>query len=271
MPLKRNGGIDAYSGLVRAYEELFPVHPGTVGYLARAGLANRARVLDVGCASGAHPRAFAAAGYRVVGIDPSEAMIEAARASAAGAPTDCKPESGPSSGPKGRPEAPRFETAGMLDLERLYPTGTWDAVTCLGNTLPHLRDEAEAEEFLRQARSVLVPGGFLVLQFLNYRRILAERPERLPRLEAGAWVFERSYRYGDGFVEFLTRLMDRSGRTLSEGRTRLLPIFPESVADLAEGRGFRTAALESGWAGEPFDPVSSNLVLFRFTSSDQTG
>ena len=133
---------DAYSGLARAYEELFPVHPGTVSYLARAGLTPRGRVLDVGCASGAHPRAFADAGYRVEGIDPSEAMIEAARESVTRTPASGVSKSGP--------EAPRFETAGMLDLERLYPAPIWDAVTCLGNTLPHLLDEAEVEEFLRQ-------------------------------------------------------------------------------------------------------------------------
>lgn len=258
---------DAYSGLARAYDELFPVQPGTVGYLVRAGLAPGARVLDVGCASGAHPRAFAAAGYRAAGIDPSEAMIEAALSAAVRSSEVRTPEK---DGTIPGPEAPRFETAGMLDLERLFPPASWDAITCLGNTLPHLRDEAEVGEFLRQARSALVPGGFLVLQFLNYRRILAERPDRLPRLEAGARVFERQYRYGDGFVEFETRLLDRSGRTLSEGRTRLLPILPERVAELAEGRGFRTDALESGWDGEPFDPVSSNLALFRFTSSDPT-
>ncbi len=244
---------DAYSGLARAYEELFPVHPGTVGYLARAGLAPGGRILDVGCASGAHPRAFAAAGYRASGIDPSEAMIEAARASALRPPAD------------DGTEAPRFETAGMLDLDRLFPAEAWDAVTCLGNTLPHLRDEAEVDGFLRQARAALAPEGFLVLQFLNYRRILAARPDRLPLLETPDWVFERSYRYGNGFVEFETRLSDRTGRTLSEGRTRLLPILPERVADLAEVRGFRTAALESGWDGEPYEPETSTLAVLRFS------
>mgnify|MGYP001164651144 CR=1 FL=1 len=246
---------DAYSGLARAYEALFPVHPGTVAYLSRAGLGPGGRILDVGCASGAHPRAFAAAGFRAEGIDPSEAMIEAARAASA-------------PGPHPGTEIPSYRRAGMLDLDRLCPPASRDAVTCLGNTLPHLRDEGEVEDFLGQARTVLVPGGFLVLQFLNYRRILAERPDRLPRLEAGAWMFERSYRYGNGYVEFDTRLSDRAGRVLSEGSVRLLPLTADRVADRAERRGFRVAALESGWDGEPFDPDSSPLVLLRFASYD---
>ena len=242
---------DAYSGLIRAYDELFPVHPGTVAYLSRAGLAPGGRVLDIGCASGAHPRAFAAAGYSAEGIDPSEAMIRAARDGAVG------PGSNDSS-------KPNFKIAGMLDLTRLYPPASWDAVTCLGNTLPHLRNQNEVEEFLRQSRTVLAPGGFLILQFLNYRRILAERPKNLPRLETPNWIFERSYRYGDGYVRFDTRLSDRTGRTVSEGTARLIPIHVEPLVELAEHEGFRTAALESGWEGEPFDPVSSTLVLIRF-------
>ena len=263
MPVKRIGVGDAYSGLTRAYDELFPVHPGTVGYLLRSGLVRGGRILDVGCAAGAHPWAFAAAGLRTAGIDPSGAMIEAARAAIA--------RGSARGGCKVGPGAPRFKTAGMLDLERLFPTATWDAVTCLGNTLPHLRDEGEVEEFLRQTRRVLAPGGFLVVQLLNYRRILAERPESLPRLETASWVFERAYLYGEDSLEFLTRLSDRAGRIVSEGRARLLPIFASVVADLAERRGFRTAALESGWDGEPFDPVSSPLALLRFVSPNPTG
>lgn len=243
---------DAYSGLTRAYDELFPVNPRTIAYLGRAGLAPGARILDVGCASGAHPRAFAAAGYAAEGIDPSEAMIRAAREAAAG-----------SAG--GGAGAPSFKIAGMLDLARLYPGGSWDAVTCLGNTLPHLRGPAEAAEFLSQVRAVLSPGGFLVLQFLNYRKILAEKPSNLPRLETRDWIFERSYRYGRGYVEFDTRLSDREGRILSEGTVRLSPLRFETVVELAESWSFRAAALEAGWDGEPFDPDSSTLAVLRLS------
>ncbi len=77
------------------------------------------RVLDAACGTGMHAVALAKLGFQMTGADLSGGMIERARANAA--------EAG---------EAVRFKTAGFGHTRPLAQY--FDAILCLGNTLPHL-------------------------------------------------------------------------------------------------------------------------------------
>ena len=68
----------------------------------------------------------------------------------------------------------RFLVAGFGEHRRLAP-GPFDAVTCLGNSLPHVTDDAALDAALADFRAVLRPGGLLVIQNNNYDAILDNR------------------------------------------------------------------------------------------------
>lgn len=117
------------------------------------------RVLDLGSGTGEHSRHIAAAGFDVVGIEASEAMIDKARDTPL--PADL-----------------RFVSGDIADVATLVdaPAG---AAICLGNTLPHLADDAMARLADGLSR-VLLPGAPFVAQILNYERILARHVRHLP-------------------------------------------------------------------------------------------
>lgn len=75
-----------FSALASDYARFRPEYPDeVVAACARyAALAPGARVADIGCGTGIAARRFAAHGYRVVGVDPSEPMLAQARASGGG-------------------------------------------------------------------------------------------------------------------------------------------------------------------------------------------
>ena len=89
------------------------------------------RVLDAACGTGHHAIALARRGYHAVGADLSAAMIEQARRNAAAAGVEA-----------------RFAVAGFGGLAALGET--FDAVLCLGNSLPHLLTEKALAEALSQ-------------------------------------------------------------------------------------------------------------------------
>ena len=115
------------------------------------------QAVDMGCGSGVHTFALSGLGVNVHGVDLSEAMLERARMHAVelGLPA-------------------QFLTG---DMRTAQPVGVHgcDAVLCLGNTLPHLEDEEDLISTLASWRTMLRPGGVLLLQTVNYDRVLRDR------------------------------------------------------------------------------------------------
>ena len=106
------------------------------------------RVLDAACGSGGHVLWLARQGYEVTGADVSPVMIALARQKAA-------------ADGLGVPFV-------VSDLANLQTATIYDAVLCLGNSLPHLLTQDDLVAALRGMAGVLRTGGALVLQNLNY-------------------------------------------------------------------------------------------------------
>ena len=131
-------------------------------------------MLDLGCGSGEHTAWFAQQGARAVGLDSSEAMIESAKEHEA------------------RGDG-RFVLGDALHPRDALPAErAFGLALCLGNMLPHVREDAELSAFVRGLRAMLLPGGKLLLQILNYARLLADDVAILPvNVRAGETDDER--------------------------------------------------------------------------------
>jgi len=115
-------------------------------------------VLDVACGGGHHAIALAREGYTVAGADLSQEMIALAQHNARQAGVSV-----------------RFEAAGFADLDQFAPQH-FDAVLCLGNSLPHVLTGEDQLAALRAMYDRLHGGGVLILQNLNYDSRWKNRP-----------------------------------------------------------------------------------------------
>jgi SAM-dependent methyltransferase len=220
------------------------------------------RVLEVGCGPGQHARALAEAGFEVVAVDRSPAMLESATEEPV-------------------PDGLRFVLGDMTAVDRLVE-GRFGAALCLGNSLPHLAEEGELERFAAALAAVLDPGAPLLLQVLNYDRIHDRRVRALPVNVRPPGEGESGAEGSAGELVFL-RVMD----PLPDGRVRFFPTTlelrpgadpPMVVKHSREVllRGWRRAELEAalagaglpaeralgGFDGRPFDAAESqDLVL----------
>lgn len=248
--------MELYSSIHRWYDEIFPVDPGTVRFLA--GLAGPGEaVLDLACGTGGHALELARLGHPVTGLDLDGGMIARARekaaAQAGGAPA-------------------RFLAGDMREVERLCP-GPYGLVFCVGNSLVHLADEGEVGRFLESCRRVLRPGGRLAVQILHYDRILRLRVTELPELRSasGAVRFTRRYERGPApqpgrgaeRLWFITELAVREGEEVRRvpGRVPLLALPAATLGALAEGAGFRDVRLFGDFQGGALAADSFLTVL----------
>ena len=135
------------------------------------------RVLDAACGSGGHALWLARQGYAVAGADVSPVMIALARQKTEaaglavpfavadlGALAANLPPPPPSLPGKEELNAPPLAGEGLGERWG----SAYDAVLCLGNSLPHLLTQDDLVAALRGMAGVLRSGGMLVLQNLNY-------------------------------------------------------------------------------------------------------
>jgi len=225
-------------------------------------------VLDAACGSGGHALALARWGYEVAGVDASPVMVEMARRKAAEAGLDLPfavADLGSLALLAGG-EAREGDSAGVL---RLAP---YDAVLCLGNSLPHLLAQADLVEALSGMGALLKPGGLLVLQNLNYDlrwqkqpRWFAAQGGELDGREVLVWRFA-DYDIPTGRISFHIALFTRqeSGWQVAVHTTPHRPLFQSDLdAALAEAGFDQPAAYaRMAWPPEAYDRnASGDLVV----------
>jgi SAM-dependent methyltransferase len=244
--------MDFYESISAYYDHIFPVDAQAVRFLAARARAG-SRVLDLACGTGGHAVELARLGHRVTGVDLDAAMIRLAQAKAAAA----------MAGGKG---GPHFQVLDMREAGKSLPAG-YGLVYCVGNSLVHLESEQAIGEALADWRGLLEPGGNLVVQILNYDRIVARHVVELPTLvsENPPLRFVRRYDHsaGDRVVQFRTELTVREAggeRTVSN-TVPLCIVSKEALERLAREAGFRHLEVFGGFGGEPLGPDSLPLIL----------
>jgi glycine/sarcosine N-methyltransferase len=207
-------------------------------------------VLDVACGTGQHAIALARAGYRVLGVDVSPEMIARARENARAAGVEA-----------------RFAVRGFGELAGLGER--FDALLCLGNSLPHLTHPAALAAGLADFYGVLADGGGAILQQRNFDRVLARQERYMPpqsaRRGADEWLFVRFYDFDGADLRFnMLRLHRRDGEPW-EWRAEATPLRAWRAEELRRAlveAGFREPEARGNLAGELYDPATSgDLVL----------
>ena len=205
-----------------------------------------ASALDAGSGSGFHSVLLAQLGVRVTAVDLSNVMLGALARHAA---------------TKGL--SVRVLQASFRDLPSRFHEVV-DGVFCMGNALAHLLDSRELEAALTAFRKVIRPGGSLVLQILNYDRILAERQRIQSVREAGGATFVRFYDYHNDHLVFnVVKLEHREAGV--EQHALAIPLKPWTSNELTHAlvrAGFQEVELFGSIALEQFASASSkDLVI----------
>jgi glycine/sarcosine N-methyltransferase len=251
--------VDFYDALAPMFDVMtdWEARLAAEGPFLRAELegAGARRVLDAACGSGGHALALTSWGFEAAGADVSRGMIELARHKVA----------------ERRLEVP-FTVTGLDDLSAHYPAGAFDAVLCLGNSLPHLLTQAALVAALDGIAGVLRPGGLVITQALNYDlrwvkqpRFFAAQGGSFEGQEVLVWRFA-DYDVPAGRILFNLALFRKAaaGWNVQVHTTPHRPIMQDDMLAGLAAAGFRDPRSYGmmAWPAPPFDPdASGDLVM----------
>ncbi len=227
------------------YDTVNPFAADTEFYLRLASESSAASIVDVGCGTGLLTCELAERGHRMVGVDPSGAMLDVARHRPGG-------------------EKVRWIEG---DARRLGGVGA-DLVVMTGHVSQIIRDDEGWSATLSAIHGALRPGGRVVFESRNpnARPWTAWNPQDSRRRvedavhgEIETWIqgvevdgdlvrFENRYLFAESGEELVS-----TGELRFRGREEL----GRSLADA----GFSVEDVFGDWDGRPADAESSELIF----------
>ena len=235
-----------YTDISLVYDDLFPVSPEQRALFVSLMDDGGARtVVDCGCGTGSQLQPFAVAGLSCFGFDLDPSLVAIARRKLAAYPKT------------------RIEMGSFADLSALVSLPS-DLLMCLGNSLVHVPQD-EASRFFADAAKALSGSGTLLLQILNYERLLREEVTELPMLRAseGSVEFRRRYEWeGDRKVFFRTslRFAGADEPRIARNEIPLYPVYPEELWKMLGDAGFGDIRFYGDFARSEFSHDSEALV-----------
>jgi glycine/sarcosine N-methyltransferase len=208
-------------------------------------------VLDCACASGRHAIAFAKLGFAVVGSDISLPMLELAQRNAKQAKLDLD-----------------FVYADFKKLSKYIPC-QFDAVICVGNSLVQLKDEKEVLTTIREMRNVLNPKGILIIQILNFKKMMKQNisamPLRTAKVDGKEILYLRLYQFPNkrqAQVEVITLAKQQGVWEMNQYTTAMIALIKPQLQKLLRSTGFRNLHFYGDFKFAPFtEQTSTDLII----------
>lgn len=229
-----------YDELSKYYKYVFPLSPVTLKFL-KSNLRLDGKILDLACGSGEYTLGLAADGVNITGLDLDEEMIKKAKEKASLENLSSN-----------------FITGNMLNLKDYFHRGELSSVFCIGNSLVHLNSLDEISSLLSSINELLSANGRLVIQIINYHRILEKHISYLPTIknETAKIEFIRNYINNGDKITFNTILKTPDNGDFVNN-IDLLPLRPYDLISMLKSAGFNVIATYGNFKGDEFQPLNS--------------
>ncbi len=204
------------------------------------GLRGSERILDVGCGKGRHAQWLIQQGFQVVGIDLIEENIRAAQR--------------------------RFGHRASFfvhDMRRTFYVNYFDAVFNFFTSFGYSASDRENGWVIRNMAMALTAGGWLVIDFLNPRKVLAELvPEETKHIQGVHYLIRRTVKAGNGVPVLVKNItIDDHGKWLHyQERVKLYE--PEHFQTWFAQCRLRLHSLYGDYQMTPFDRDCASRLIF---------
>jgi len=200
-------------------------------------------IVEFGCGTGRVATGLSQMGYNVTGVDISRDMLREARKKAAGLNNK-----------------PNFIKA---DIIKVNLRNKFDMLLCLGNTVPLIFKLPDARRLFRNIARHLRPGGTLIIQQLNYDKILKEKPRTFAIDTVENHLRIKQYNYKRNLVNFTVTIVDHSRVPPKIARThsRLRPWKKADLISELKKAGFGGLHAYGDYSKTRYGGKSKDLIV----------
>jgi 2-polyprenyl-3-methyl-5-hydroxy-6-metoxy-1,4-benzoquinol methylase len=235
-----------YQQIAPYYHHIFKINVNQVEFVKLKIPDSNSKILDIGCGIGTLSLELANYYKNVLGIDMDAEMISVALKQK-----------------ENTLKTIQFQQLSMLKLATSINENSLDSIVCFGNTLVHLNSLSEIADFLQQSKSALKSTGKLLLQIVNYDKIINKNIQQLPLIENDEIIFERNYHYHshENKIDFNTRLTVKSTQQIIENSIQLLPVLKNELAHLLNKAGFNNCNYYGNFNQETYTINSPAFIV----------
>ncbi len=237
--------MEFYKQISKYYDLIFPAGEEQLKFLKEVAGNPPKSILDIACGTGGYSLELCKMGYNMTATDLDGKMLEQLDR-------------------KSRSEGCSINLveSDMLKLDQKL-SARFNMAFCIGNSIVHLQSLQQIQEFLTKTKSLLENEGSLVLQIINFDRIILRDIRSLPTIEnknAGL-TFERNYDYDkdNNLIAFKTRLTVE-GMSL-DNQVPLYPIRQDELVEAVSAAGFKKQKLFGDFNGNEFDKYNSYMLV----------
>ncbi|MFZ5627234.1 MAG: class I SAM-dependent methyltransferase [Bacillota bacterium] len=217
------------------------------------------KVIDAACGTGNHGLALAELGWEVTGTDASPEMVAIASTRAERWPNL------------------KFYQLRLGELARQFGEEKFDALLCLGNSLPHVLERPQLEQTIGDFALVLKSGGVAVVQLLNYQRIFSEAERFLApvsrKTQEGERLFLRFYDFlPENYLDFNLVVLRQQGGTWQQQveTTRLRGWLARELLPVFRSQGFTRIELYGDYQGNPYQELKAkDLIIVAYKADGE--
>ncbi len=171
-------------------------------------------VADIGCGSGVDSIALSLSGLKVVAFDPSSEMLKAAESNS-----------------KRMNVQPVFHNSTADKIPNEFDNN-FDLVLSLGNTFANISTD-KLQESIQRCYDILKPSGQLIIQILNYEKILADKNRIVNITEGKNKFFIRFYDFIDEQIVF--NILTFAKNKIFDYKLSSTEIYPHNTKNFESG------------------------------------
>lgn len=232
-----------YEEFSKYYDVVFPLGEAQLSFIKKRAK-DKKKILDLAAGTGNYSIALAKEGYDVVAVDLDSEMVR-------------KIEK------KARNEGIKIRAISMDMKEIDKLEDKFDLIFCIGNSLVHLENIKEIGEVVSKLYNLLKKGGVLIIQIINYDRIVEKNIKELPTIDKPEEEikFIRDYEEKSGKILFKTKLIVKKGEEVYENCVSLYPLLSKDLENILKASGFNSIETYGGFNEAEYNIDSMAMVI----------